>query len=159
MSEAITTAVRPLRNLVYIEKIRRTRTGGGILLPLFGAFMGHSAKKKMAATPDYFPARVLATGPDVRELVPGDEVLVYTFAEGDGSKLYTGENVGERERMMVMYPNDILCAVENDPEEDDAPQERQEQEDHQQEHRDRDPSGEAQGSGGGNRVLEGGEGP
>jgi len=122
VNEPITTAVKPLRNLVYVEKIRRTRSGGGIEIPIFGAFCGHSAKKKMAATPDYFPARVLAIGPDVKEIKPGDEVLVYTFAEGDGSKLYTGENVGERERLMVMYPNDVLCVVEYDPEpeEEDA---------------------------------------
>jgi len=122
VNKPITTAVKPLRNLVYVEKIRRTRSGGGIEIPIFGAFCGHSAKKKMAATPDYFPARVLAIGPDVKEIAPGDEVLVETFAEGDGSKLYTGENIGEQDRLMVMYPNDVLCVVEYDPEpeEEDA---------------------------------------
>lgn len=120
-AEPITTAVRPLRNLVYVEKIVRERAAGGLWVPsTFKAGKhGHSARLKMAATPDYFPARVLSCGPDVREIAPGDEVLVYTFAEGDGTKLYTGENVGEAKRMVIMYPNDILCAVEYDP--DDEP--------------------------------------
>ncbi len=112
MSDPIATAVRPLRDLVYVEKVRKTQSDGGILFPQPGAFCGHSARKKTAATPDYFTARVLSVGPEVRELSPGDEVLVYTYAEGDGSKLYTGENIGERERLIVKYPGDFLCAVE-----------------------------------------------
>jgi hypothetical protein len=67
----------------------------------------------MAATRDYFPAEVLAVGPEVRELKSGDHVLVHTWAEGDGSKLYTGDSLGEKDRL-ILKPNDILCAIEDD---------------------------------------------
>jgi hypothetical protein len=113
----ITTAVRPLRDLVYVEKIVQTHSPSG-LIELPGTFRagkgGHSARLKMGAVQDTFHARVLSIGPNVRELSPGDEVLVFTFAEGDGSTLWTGENVGERNRMMVKYPDDILCALDTE---------------------------------------------
>jgi co-chaperonin GroES (HSP10) len=108
----MTTAVKPLRDLVYVEKIEPEVLASGIILPTKGAFMGHSARMKMNATPDYFHAKVIAIGPDVKELALGDEVYVHTFAEGDGSKLYTGENVGEKRRLLVKYPDDILCALD-----------------------------------------------
>jgi hypothetical protein len=104
------TAVRPLRDLVYVERLRPKITPGGIHIPeTFEA--KHSARLKTAATPDYFPAKVLSVGPLVRELVPGDTVLVHTYAEGDGKTLYTGENVGERDRLLVRYPDDFVCAT------------------------------------------------
>lgn len=108
--------LRPTRNNVYVEKIALETTKGGIVLPIFGAFMGHSARKKTAATPDYFKARVLAVGPEVRDIVEGDEVIIHTYAEGGGTKLFTGENVGEKRRLMVKADTvdtkgDILCVV------------------------------------------------
>ena len=110
MNAETRTAVRPLRNLVYVERLRPKTTDGGIHIPeTFEA--KHSARLKTAATPDYFPAKILSIGPLVRELLPGDTVLVYTYAEGDGKKLYTGENVGERDRMFVHYPDDFVCAT------------------------------------------------
>ena len=109
--------LRPLRDQVYIERIRPTESPGGILFPqAFKAGKGgHDVRLKMAAVPDYFPAKVLALGPDVRpgELSEGDEILVFAYAEGDGKKLWTGEGAGERDKMFIKYPDDILCAVEH----------------------------------------------
>jgi hypothetical protein len=41
----------------------------------------------------------------------GDEILVWTYAAGDGSKLYTGDSVGEKDKMFVRM-DDVVCAVE-----------------------------------------------
>ncbi len=108
--------IRPLRDLLYVEKIRPTHSPGGLLhLPsTFRAGKGgHSAREKMNATADHFPAKVLAVGPQVREVKPGDTVLVWTFAEGDGSKLWTGDSVGEKDRLFIK-PDDIVCAQDVD---------------------------------------------
>lgn len=103
--------IRPLRDLLYVERLRPKMTPGGLHLPetFKAGRTGHSAREKMNAISDTFPARVLAVGPQVREVEPGDEILVLTFADGDGSKLWTGENVGERDRMFIK-PDDIVCA-------------------------------------------------
>jgi co-chaperonin GroES (HSP10) len=103
--------VRPLRNLVYVERIRPEATPGGILIPQTFDHK-HSARLKTAATPDYFPARVLAVGPQVRDLKEDDHVFVWTYAEGDGSKLFTGDAEGAlgKDRMFVAWPNDFVCA-------------------------------------------------
>ncbi len=107
------TAVKPTRDNIYVQRERPEQTEGGIIIPAtFRAGKnGHSARLKMDATRDYFPAKVLAIGPEVRELKVGDSVLVWTWAEGDGSKLYAGENIGERDRMIIK-PDDVLCAVD-----------------------------------------------
>lgn len=108
--------VRPLRNLVYVERVKHEKTPGGIVIPeTFEA--KHSARLKMMAKSEYFEAKVLAVGPDVRDLQPDDHTYVFTFADGDGSKLYTGTSVdGKREdtarRMFVEYPDDFVCAVD-----------------------------------------------
>ena len=111
--------IRPLRNLVYVEKIRETVSKGGIHLPqTFRAGKnGHSVREKMNAVADVFRAKVLAVGPEVRGLSEGDECMVYTFAEGDGSTLWTGtsddgKRADKAQRLFVRYPDDIVCAVD-----------------------------------------------
>lgn len=114
-------SVRPLRNLVYVERIKREMTAGGLHIPqtFVCGKHGHAAGTRIQATPDYFEAEVLAIGPDVRELEPGDRCYVFTFADGDGSNLYTGTSDDGRRadkarRMFVKYPDDFVCAVEKE---------------------------------------------
>lgn len=104
--------VKPLGSRVYVERIHETETRGGLIIPQ--TFKARGPGQKVGAVPDYFRARVLAVGPDVRELTEGDEVLVYTYAEGDGSKLYSGETDGSRDKMLVRYPDDLVCAIDGD---------------------------------------------
>lgn len=106
--------IRPLRDQLYVQRLKQTHYEGGVILKpeTFKAGKnGFSAREKMNGIPDYFPAKVLATGPDVRELSQGDEVLVWSYADGDGSKLYTGESVGEKDKMFIKM-DDVVCAVE-----------------------------------------------
>ncbi len=105
--------IRPLRDGLYVERMRETVTQGGIVLPeTFKAGKnGFSARQKMNAVADHFRAKVLAVGPDVRELSQGDEILVWAFAEGDGSKLYTGESVGDKGKLFIKA-DDVVCALE-----------------------------------------------
>ncbi len=107
----------PLHDNIYVEKIVETETAGGIVIP--GSFdYRFSARLKFGAIPDYFRAKVLAVGPNKRELMDsegqalayGDEVYVYSYAGGDGSKLMTGESVGEKGRCFIK-PDDIVMAV------------------------------------------------
>ncbi len=109
------TTLSPLHDWIYVERLRVAESTGGILFPATfkAGKRGHSAREKMNATSDHFSARVLATGPEVRELAAGDEVLIWTFAEGDGTRLWTvdGFNSGERDRFFIK-PDDVVCAVE-----------------------------------------------
>ncbi len=107
------TAIKPLRDRIYIRKIRETVSSGGIVFPetFRAGKSGHSARLKMNAIQDTFHATVLAVGPESRELAPGDEVIVYSYAEGDGSKLFTGESVGEKDCLFI-GPDDVVCAVD-----------------------------------------------
>lgn len=104
--------IRPLGVQMYVEKIRPLISDGGIHLP---ESFDHkfSAKKKFDAIPDYFIAKVLAVGPDERSgLQPGDHTLVWTYAEGDGSKMWTGVSVGEKNRFFIKGtagPHDEKC--------------------------------------------------
>lgn len=99
--------IRPLRDMVLIEKLdqeRETVTAGGIVLP---ATLQAKAKTKQ----DTFHAKVLAKGPKVpAELGVGDEIIVETWADGDGTKLFTGEGVGGHR--FFITPNDIVCVVD-----------------------------------------------
>ncbi len=106
--------IRPLRNLVYVERVHKEKTEGGILIPktFRAGKSGHSASAKMDAVPDYFEAKVLHIGPEVTEIAPGDHLLVWSFDGGDGSKLYTGENVGEKDRAFIRFPDDVVCAID-----------------------------------------------
>jgi co-chaperonin GroES (HSP10) len=95
--------IRPLRDRIHIRRLEghgiETVTPGGIVIP---ATTEARAKSKN----DYFRAEVIGIGPDVRELAPGDHVLVHTWHDGDGSTLYTsGTFIG---------PDDVICAVAKD---------------------------------------------
>lgn len=103
--------VRPLGDWIFIEKITPKMTPGGIHIPATFNHK-HRASLKHGAVTDYFRARILARGPRVpAEVEQFDEVMVYTYAEGTGERLYTGEDSGERGRMFIK-PDDIICAVE-----------------------------------------------
>ncbi len=105
-------AIRPLHDRIYIQRVRVKESAGGILFPAtFRQAKQFSARERMNAIPDVFHAYVLAVGPDVRELARGDEIVVFAYAEGDGSKLYTGDSSGEKDRMFI-GPDDVVCAVD-----------------------------------------------
>ncbi len=116
-----TRTVRPLRNLVCVERMPGlgctlnadgdTVTAGGIILPR--AFKRKHPSQKIGAVPDFFRARVVGVGPDVPagELSPGDEVLVFSFQASEKEGLYTGTDAGAG-RLFVDYPDDIVCALE-----------------------------------------------
>jgi co-chaperonin GroES (HSP10) len=105
--------IRPLLDNIYVQRLKPSVSPGGIIFPeTFKAGKnGRSARQKFAAIPDLFHARVLAVGPDVRELAQGDEVIVYSYADSDGSKVFTGESVGEKDKFFIK-PGDVVCAVE-----------------------------------------------
>ncbi len=114
----MTQILTPIRDWLYVERIRETVTPGGILIPesFRAGKSGHSARLKMEAVRDYFLARVVATGPDVAKsevsgLEQGDHAFVWSYADGDGSKLFTGETVGEKDHLFIK-PKDVLCAVD-----------------------------------------------
>ncbi len=110
--------VCPIRDVLYVEKIPRLKSSGGIhLVEVFKAGKsGLSARERMNAIPDYFMVRVLATGPEVQKseaagLFQGDHALVWSYAAGDGSKLMTGDGSGEKDRLFIK-PNDVVCAID-----------------------------------------------
>lgn len=99
--------IKPLRDFLLVERLEghgvERVTKGGIVIP---ATNEARAKTKN----DYFRARVIAVGPDVKD-PPNPEtehVLVYTWA-GDET-LYTGIHAG-RNRLFIR-PDDIVCAVD-----------------------------------------------
>ncbi len=104
------TQVHPLQDWVLVERITETVSAGGIHLP--ATFSG-SRSSKLNARPDYWRARVVALGPLARDLEPGDEVLVHTWAAEDGKGLYAGVHAGGGQ-VLVRWSKDILCAVERD---------------------------------------------
>lgn len=107
--------IRPLRDQLYVQRIRPTQTEGGILLPetFKAGKSGLSARQKMNAVPDFFLAKVLAVGPEERSgLQPGDHTFVWSYADGDGSKLFTGENVGEKDKLFITTKDHLGVAVE-----------------------------------------------
>ncbi len=93
--------IRPIGAKMYVEKIIPKTSHGGIHIPESFDFK-FSAKKKHDAIPDVTLVRVLAVGPDERSgLQPGDMTYIWTYASGDGSKLWTGEGVGEKNRFFI----------------------------------------------------------
>lgn len=95
---------------IYVQKIVEERTSGGLFIPQTADYR-HKPRLRFASVENTFRARVLSIGPRVDlDIDQGDEILVYTFAEGDGSKFYTGENVGEKGRLFIK-PKDIVCAI------------------------------------------------
>lgn len=104
MSDETRTAVKPLGDRLYVQRIRETHYEGGIIHKpeTFSPQKKFGARERMNAIPDFFLAKVLAVGPDERSgLKPGDHTLVWSYADGDGSKLYTGESVGEKDRLFI----------------------------------------------------------
>lgn len=98
---------------LYVEKIVELRTAGGLHIPQTFDHR-NSVRRKFAAVQDTFRARVLSVGHRVTEPIEQfDEVVVYTFAEGDGSRLYTGENAGEKLRMFIKQ-KDVVCVIERE---------------------------------------------
>ncbi len=119
--ETETWTVSPIRDVLYVERMRPKATPGGILLPetFRAGRSGLSARERINSIPDLFLVRVLATGPEVQKseasgLFQGDHALVWSYAAGDGSKLYTGESVGEMDRLFIR-PNDVATAVDLEP--------------------------------------------
>jgi co-chaperonin GroES (HSP10) len=109
-------AVRPLGSRIYIQRLRVAESKGGIIFPeTFKLRKQFSARERLNSVPDLFHAIVLACGPDVRELKQGDEIIVYSFADSDGSKMYTGESAGEKDRLFI-EPDDVVCAVDRSDE-------------------------------------------
>lgn len=114
--EALT--VLPCGTWIYVERIRKTETDGGILIPATFDHK-HSARRRLGAVADHFLVRVLATGPEVARseaagLEQGDHALVYSYAEqmDDAHRgLWTGESTGERDRLFIR-PGDVVCAVD-----------------------------------------------
>lgn len=108
---------------LYIEKIVELKTAGGLHIPQTFDH-GHSVRQKFAAVKDTFRAIVLSVGDRVKERIHQfDEIIVYTFAEGDGSKLYTGENVGEQRRMFIKA-KDVVCVLEPSAQSQSLPSEK-----------------------------------
>jgi hypothetical protein len=114
------TAIRPIGAGLYVQRVRATQTEGGILLPAtFSPQKKFGAREKMNSIPDYFLAKVLAVGPEERSgLQPGDHTFVWSFADGDGSRLYTGDSVGEKDKLFIKGETgrsgercDHLCVV------------------------------------------------
>ncbi len=108
-----TRRLSPLRDLVHVRRVYpKTSAGGVILLHHFRA--KNSPRLTLGAQGDYWPAIVLAVGPQTRDLAAGDRVLVYNFADDTGSKLglYAGTKLGDDE-YLVGFERDIVCAVED----------------------------------------------
>lgn len=102
-------SLRPLRNLVLVERITEQVTAGGIHIPQDYKAIG---SRKAVNRPDDFRARVIAVGPKVTdELVrPGAEVLIFTWAaEADGSRrgMYTGTDGPSKGSLFVSWPADF----------------------------------------------------
>ena len=119
-------SLRPLRNLVLVEKIPdigRTKgadgfevTAGGIVLPQDYKARG---SQKAVRKSDHFRARVLAVGPKVTDplIAPGAEVIVLTWAEEcDGTRrgMYTGVDY-TKDQLFVNWPADFGGVVLNAP--------------------------------------------
>lgn len=97
----------PLRDLVLVERLTghgiERVTSGGIVLPAT-----NEAKAKTKA--DWFRARVLAVGPQARDVRVGEDVLVYTWKGEVGRGLYTGLSAGGDK--LFIAADDIVCAVD-----------------------------------------------
>jgi co-chaperonin GroES (HSP10) len=103
--------VCPLRDLVYVERVRQETSEGGIVL--IQDYKARRGKRlTMQAQPDMWRGRVLAVGPKVPDLLEGHEVLVYNWADDPGQQLFTGVSAGEKDRVFVRYPDDLVCALE-----------------------------------------------
>ena len=118
MNEAPALGETPLRVLkahgewLYVEKIIPEKTESGLLFIPSTADYKKNPRLRFANIDNTFRARVLSVGSRVSEpIYQGDEIVVWTFAEGDGSRLYTGENVGEKRKMFIKQ-SDVVCVIE-----------------------------------------------
>lgn len=96
--------IRPLRAQMYVERVVETHWRDTIIIKpeTFAQTKRFSAREKFNAIPDYYLAKVLAVGPEERSgLQPGDHTMVWSYADGDGSVLYSGKSVGERGRLFI----------------------------------------------------------
>lgn len=96
--------IRPIGARMYVERVKETHWRDSIVLKpeTFAPQKKFGARERMNAIPDFFLAKVLAVGPEEKSgLQPGDHTLVWSYADGDGSKLYTGESVGEKGRLFI----------------------------------------------------------
>lgn len=109
--------LRPLRDLILIERLEghgiERVTKGGIIIP--------AASEKRAQTKrDYFRAKVLAIGPKVVDVEPGEHVLVHTWANGDGRQMYTGTWIDGRRGFVTADDIELVMAPEADVEANQA---------------------------------------
>ena len=104
-------ALQPTRDRILVERLEghgiERVTKGGIIIP---ATTESRAKTKS----DTWKGRVVALGPQApSELKIGDVVIVFTWADGDGSKLYVGhEGLGKNQ--LFVAPDDVVCIVDED---------------------------------------------
>lgn len=107
--------VKPLRNLLFVQRVKRPeKTAGGIYIP---QTFDHRARPELriGATPDYWEAEVLAVGPDARgDVVPGEHVLVKTWAGDEHQGLYAGQAIDD-DHVFVRCPQDIIGLVQEAP--------------------------------------------
>lgn len=101
--------ISPLRDLILVERldghgIERV-TPGGIIIPA-------TSESRAKTKNDTWKGRVLAKGPKApTELAIGDVVIVFTWADGDGSVLYTG-TAGLARNELFIATDDIVCIVD-----------------------------------------------
>lgn len=100
--------LRPLRNLVLVERITEKVSAGGIHFP---EDYKARASAKAVNKADSFRARIVAVGPKVSDplIAPGAEVPILTWAENaDGTRrgLYTGID-GPDGLLFVKWPEDF----------------------------------------------------
>lgn len=126
--EAPNASVLPLRDYVLVQRHRPTHSESGLIV-LPRSFKAKGPRLKMSAQPDYWPATVLAVGPQVKDLSAGDKVFVWNFSHDsiDGATdatnagLYAGYKL-PGDRYLVRHASqqvnrpeahdDIMCAVE-----------------------------------------------
>lgn len=123
--------MRPLRDLIFVQRTIEEKSAGGIVL-LHDYRARKSPRLTMTAKSDYWAGRVLAVGPEVFDLSVGEEILIYTFADDTGhrakeyvdgpgeepkeslrsirSGLYTGIFVAKGQAFI--RPDDIVCVLD-----------------------------------------------
>lgn len=106
-----TPNIRPIGDNVLVERLEghgiERVTKGGIVIPA-------TCEAKAKTKNDVFRARVLAVGPDAKEVRDAvsegfDHVLVYAWRGDSGQGLYTGTPLG-RDRLFIK-PDDIIVAL------------------------------------------------
>lgn len=103
--------ITPLRDLLLVERLEghgiERVTKGGIIIP---ATLEAHAKTKN----DTWRGKVIAKGPKAPDdVVVNDVVMVFTWADGDGKKLYTGHEALTKNQCFI-EPDDIVCIVDDD---------------------------------------------